>query len=503
VNFGLATYAWQETGCANQTCGTCDQATGCFPQCTPQFSPTDDNLCGPLQPEPTLGNMPVHAGGAVPVPLLPDHYWVAPPDPSNLSGLLSLVDNNCGNSEIGANSNTPLGGTLFSMNKYFSGTFVNPFTKAPVPTPIGPATFNGQPAERTCRSINVILITDGDETCDSYNQGSFPNNEGLAVYEAQRLFQTGVTVSGQNFKIKTYVIGFVGATTAALNNIAAAGGTAGSFTTANETQLATALGSIVSGALAPEKCDNVDNNCNGCVDEGYRHFSDIQPVAGNCCTWGTQAQRSNCLNTYLASITPATPQGNRLLLPCTTAAQQLDSATWLCYDPGERCDSVDNNGEGGVDEGQTQCGSPPHCPQTEVCNGLDDNCNGQIDEAGVCPNGCVVTPEVCDGCDNDCDGVADNGIGASSCGLPSPSNCAGTRTCKPPVGVPVGGCDPSGGYNACSNNPGPETCDGIDNDCNGAVDDSGACPCASARRSATRRTTTATVRSTRASHPLR
>ena len=43
----------------------------------------------------------------------------------------------------------------------------------------------------------------------------------------------------------------------------------------------------------------------------------------------------------------------------------------------------------------------------EVCNGVDDNCNGVIDE------GCVTctkaTAEICDRIDNDCDGIIDEG----------------------------------------------------------------------------------------------
>jgi len=35
--------------------------------------------------------------------------------------------------------------------------------------------------------------------------------------------------------------------------------------------------------------------------------------------------------------------------------------------------------KGVVDEGQAKCGNPLHCPTPEVCNGLDDNCNGVLD----------------------------------------------------------------------------------------------------------------------------
>src|SRR6185503_11436026 len=109
------------------------------------------------------------------VPMLQDHFWLNPPAPSNVPNLLGYVDNNCGNNEIGSNSNTPLGGALFNMNRYFSGTLVDPFTNMTLPTPIGTIAQG----ERPCRSLNVILITDGDETCDFYNTGVYINNEGL------------------------------------------------------------------------------------------------------------------------------------------------------------------------------------------------------------------------------------------------------------------------------------------------------------------------------------
>ena len=73
------------------------------------------------------------------------------------------------------------------------------------------------------------------------------------------------------------------ATTSALNNIANSGGTGTAYSTANETQLSQALANIVAGAIKPEVCDNTDNNCNGCTDEGFAHYCDVQPVAADCC----------------------------------------------------------------------------------------------------------------------------------------------------------------------------------------------------------------------------
>ncbi|MCK6576385.1 hypothetical protein L6V77_35510, partial [Myxococcota bacterium] len=157
-----------------------------------------------------------------------------------------------------------------------------------------------------------------------------------------------------------------------------------------------------------------DNNCNGCTDEGFAHYCNVQQT---CCNWSTQPQRQICLQTYKNSITAGNPNGDLTLLPCTTAAQQADPANWLCQNPRESCDNADNNCNGQTDEGVTKCGSPAHCPTAETCGNVqDDDCDGQIDEG--CPQ-CTPSQEVCDGCDNDCDGVADEGVSPLPCGLPS------------------------------------------------------------------------------------
>ncbi|MBI3447685.1 MAG: hypothetical protein HY049_02005, partial [Acidobacteria bacterium] len=126
--------------------------------------------------------------------------------------------------------------------------------------------------------------------------------------------------------------------------------------------------------------------------------------------------------------------------------------------------------------------------KSEVCDGSDNNCNGQVDEnnpggggacatgvPGVCSTGtracqsgallCLqnlqASPEVCDGIDNNCDGSIDNGIAAvaTTCGVGACSS-SGSRTCQ--GGQLVNSC--------VAGTPAPETCDGIDNDCDGSID---------------------------------
>jgi hypothetical protein len=139
----------------------------------------------------------------------------------------------------------------------------------------------------------------------------------------------------------------------------------------------------------------------------------------------------------------------------------------------EACgDGIDNNCSGTVDEGcvictdldedgffaQDGCGTLIDCddgvasinPQAiEQCDGIDNNCDALVDEAGAVGESTFYL-------DFDGDGFGDPATAVTSCG--------------PPAGyVSTGGdCDD---LNADVNPAAIESCNGVDDDCNGAVDD--------------------------------
>ncbi len=155
-------------------------------------------------------------------------------------------------------------------------------------------------------------------------------------------------------------------------------------------------------------------------------------------------------------------------------------------DPGSS--SCSNGSETDCDDGDDTI----YPGATESCNGDDDDCDGSVDEGynigsacsvgqGEClANGlricsgdgstwvCDATPgtpqaEICDDLDNDCDGTSDEGNpgggGACSTGLPGVCD-AGTMTC-------------TGGALVCEQDtlPSSEVCNGQDDDCDGSVDE--------------------------------
>ncbi len=213
---------------------------------------------------------------------------------------------------------------------------------------------------------------------------------------------------------------------------------------------------------ATETCNGVDDNCDGTIDETFDTMGD--PM--NCGTCGT-----------ICSFPHATPRCG--LGVCT-------------FGPGD-CAPGFHDVDGDPLDGCEYSCTPSAAPDT--CDGIDQDCDGRVDEAdpmvggtcgaavGACRTGttvCVLgalgcsgdigpTAETCNGIDDDCDGTTDESSAASPipgvgdrCGPSNVGRCAygqvvcttGALTCG---GTLVG--------------PIAETCNGVDDDCNGAVDD--------------------------------
>jgi hypothetical protein len=219
---------------------------------------------------------------------------------------------------------------------------------------------------------------------------------------------------------------------------------------------------------AVEACNGTDDDCNGTIDDG------IPPQT--CGVGACAATVPGCMRGAVPTCTPGGPKR-------------------------EVCNAIDDDCDGTFDEGlgaPIVCGTgacqrmvpscsgggmmtcTPGAPSPETCNGIDDDCNGMVDDGlgstmcgvGACvrttptcsggmPRACVPgTPsaEVCNGLDDNCNGAVDDGFGTTSCGV---GYCARTMS-ECVMGVPQT-CTPGA--------PRVETCNNLDDDCNGMTDD--------------------------------
>ncbi|MBM4319570.1 MAG: hypothetical protein FJ125_06345, partial [Deltaproteobacteria bacterium] len=155
---------------------------------------------------------------------------------------------------------------------------------------------------------------------------------------------------------------------------------------------------------------------------------------------------------------------------------------------GDPCDQDrDGDGHPNVADCEPDAASAYPHPSPDLCNGLDDDCDGQTDEdyagagrpcstglGGACDPGlerctggaiaCLpsaqLRPEACNGADDDCNGRIDD-LPADACDTGLSGECAAGRP------------DCEGNQRVCRSDllSVPEQCDGVDNDCNGVIDD--------------------------------
>lgn len=172
-----------------------------------------------------------------------------------------------------------------------------------------------------------------------------------------------------------------------------------------------------------EQCDGLDNDCNGVIDDGYDVDGDGS---------------SDCVDDDEDGVSEE--QGD-----CDDANGDVG--------PGEVdvCDGLDNDCDGTADNGTDT-------DQDGTSDCTDDDDDQYSEEAGDCndaePSQYPGSPEQCNGVDEDCDGVIDNGVDADA-------DQDGYSICK-------GDCDD---YDANIHPGGTETCNGKDDDCNGTADD--------------------------------
>jgi len=216
---------------------------------------------------------------------------------------------------------------------------------------------------------------------------------------------------------------------------------------------------------ATEVCDGVDNNCADGVDEG---------VAG---TWFVDGDGDGFGSPDAPIEACDQPAG---AVPSSSDCDDDDAAVYPSAP--EVCNALDDNCDGRVDEGLTATWYPDAdddgfgdaSAPTETCNPSEGWVQVGRDCDDTAPTAFPGAVEVCDGVDNDCDGETDEDTGSTWYmdvdGDGFGDSDASTEACDQPSGHTDrgGDCD-DGSFDVF---PGaPEYCNGLDDDCDGAVDE--------------------------------
>ena len=241
-------------------------------------------------------------------------------------------------------------------------------------------------------------------------------------------------------------------------------------------------GTVVVPGQNAEVCNGLDDDCNGLVDDNVQGYGAACGSSVGACQAGVQV----CTGGVMSCQGAIGPQ------PETCNGQDDDCDGVIDDNPalaGTSCGLA----AGACKAGTYQCQSGSlvcvgaTTPSTELCNGIDDDCNGKVDDnvpgtgvlcgssVGACKQGtiqcqsaqliCVgavtATAETCNGADDDCDGTVDDNLTdvGGSCGSAAGICTLGTSTCVSGKVVCSGATSGT-----------TETCNALDDDCDGVTD---------------------------------
>jgi len=231
-----------------------------------------------------------------------------------------------------------------------------------------------------------------------------------------------------------------------------------------------------------DQCNEVDDDCDGVVDNLF----DKQSDANHC-----GACNHRCIG---AGAVQACQSAQCVFVECQPGFVDLDADPLTCeymcprFPPvAEDCNGVDDDCDGIVDETLPapptgQCRVTPGTP----CEGTSMVCENrggvtrwwcdygpEVEFDPTVPNGIVLEEQLCDGADGDCDGVVDDVFTdlGQECDDGGLGICrdVGRRICDPVIPTQTT-CDLSVLPDARP--PTVESCNGLDDNCDGIVDNS-------------------------------